>query len=219
MKRHVDLNAVRTRLVEHAGEIAVALMGEPNRTLSTKRQLRFRNRGSLAVHLTGLRAGTWKDFESGEKRDDMLALIMRERRVGFTDAVDYAAGLLAAPRQEWNRDVRHARQDKPAAAEAPDTRECARRIWQASQAIEGTPAEAYPRNRGLDGADGMSGRVLRYHGACPFHRFEAGEKIAIKVPALVCLFRDIHTDEPTAIHRIAITPDGARRTCRRRSFP
>jgi putative DNA primase/helicase len=201
------LELVRAGLVARAPEVAIALVGEPNRGLSSKRELRFGRHGSMALVITGPKAGLWHDHEIGDG-GDMLALVMRERRVGFADAVDYAAGLLALPRQEWPRDVRQARQDKPAAAEAPDMRECARCIWQASQAIEGTPAQAYLQNRGLEVNDGVSGRVLRYHAACPFHRVEDGKKIHVEVPALVALFRSIVGDEPMAIMRTAITLDG-----------
>jgi putative DNA primase/helicase len=109
-----------------------------------------------------------------------------------------------APRQTRQK-AAHAPDD----GEGSDTQEYAADIWRASVAIEGTPGEVHLRKtRRLDIPEGTSGRVLRYHGACPFFRVENKKKIHFKVPALVCLFRDIHTDEPTAIHRIAITLDG-----------
>jgi hypothetical protein len=110
------LELVRAGLVARAPEVAIALVGEPNRGLSSKRELRFGRHGSMAVVITGPKAGLWCDYETGDG-GDMLALVMRERRAGFTDALDFAADLLALPPRECQRPMRQARQDEPAAAE------------------------------------------------------------------------------------------------------
>jgi hypothetical protein len=44
---------------------ARALLGEPNARLSTRDELRFGSNGSLAVHVRGDHAGTWRDHEAG----------------------------------------------------------------------------------------------------------------------------------------------------------
>lgn len=46
------------------GEIATLLLGEPNRRLSTRTQLRFGSNGSIAVEIAGAKAGTWFDHEN-----------------------------------------------------------------------------------------------------------------------------------------------------------
>lgn len=49
------------------GEIedrALAMFGEPNRRLSTRKQLRFGRRGSVCVELDGPKAGAWYDNEA-----------------------------------------------------------------------------------------------------------------------------------------------------------
>lgn len=69
-------------------------------------------------------------------------------------------------------------------------------IWRAARPIEGTPAERYLRRRGLD----YRGEALRWHPDCPFRGDRSG--------ALVALVRNIITNEPQAIHRTAIGPDG-----------
>ncbi|MFO1127826.1 MAG: AAA family ATPase [Rhodospirillales bacterium] len=51
-------------LALHMGEIAQRLLGEPNRALSTRTQLRFGTHGSLAVEIGGDEAGTWYDHEN-----------------------------------------------------------------------------------------------------------------------------------------------------------
>jgi putative DNA primase/helicase len=78
-------------------------------------------------------------------------------------------------------------------------------LWAAATGIAGTAAEFYLSGRGLVLRPGVDGRVLRFHPRCPW-RTEAGE--LIHVSALLGLYRDIHSDEPTAILRRGLTPDG-----------
>lgn len=47
----------------HIERIARALLGEPNRALSSKAQLRFGKHGSIAVEIAGERRGAWFDHE------------------------------------------------------------------------------------------------------------------------------------------------------------
>jgi hypothetical protein len=74
------------------------------------------------------------------------------------------------------------------------------RIWndEASE-VNDTLGEQYLRRRGLDLPE--DDEALRFCYACPFN--------GTHYPALVALFRDIHSNEPRAIHRIAITSGGA----------
>lgn len=65
---------------------ARALLGEPNPTLSTRSELRWGSRGSLAVHIAGARAGTWHDHENGDG-GGVLALVTRETGRQNGDAV------------------------------------------------------------------------------------------------------------------------------------
>jgi hypothetical protein len=73
-------------------------------------------------------------------------------------------------------------------------------IWQEARDPRGTPVQAYLRHRGLDLPVEATGEAVRYHPACPF----AGQR----TPAMVCLVRDVVTNEPKAIHRTALTRDG-----------
>ena len=58
-------------------DVARALLGEPNASLSTARELRFGRHGSLAVHVGGEYAGTWRDHEA-DAGGGVLALVARE---------------------------------------------------------------------------------------------------------------------------------------------
>ena len=77
------------------------------------------------------------------------------------------------------------------------------RAWREAVDPRGTLAEAYLRDHrgGLVLDDDVAGRALRFHPACPF---ENG-----RLPCLVALFRDIRSEEPRAIHRVALNPDGS----------
>ena len=69
--------------------------------------------------------------------------------------------------------------------------------------IDGTVAERYLRQtRGLDIPDDLAG-VLRFHSLCPFGP-------GVRHASLVALFRDIVSNEPCAIHRIALRPDATK---------
>jgi hypothetical protein len=74
-------------------------------------------------------------------------------------------------------------------------------IWSEAVPIETTPAEVYLRiHRRVDLPDGASGPVLRFHSACSF-----GDACH---PGLIALVRNVITDEPHAIMRTALNPDG-----------
>jgi putative DNA primase/helicase len=83
-------------------------------------------------------------------------------------------------------------------------------IWRESVDPRGTLGERYLNGRGLvELEDDLCGRVLRFHGHCPFGK-ENNKKLF--VPALIVAFRptrnDDETSPPPAIHRIGLNPDG-----------
>jgi DNA polymerase len=79
-------------------------------------------------------------------------------------------------------------------------------LWQQAQPIPGTLAARYLTEwRRIDFAalPGNVDDVLRFHPCCPFGP-------GIRRPCLIALMRDVTTDVPTGIHRIALTPDGSK---------
>ena len=77
-------------------------------------------------------------------------------------------------------------------------------LWKEGQPMAGTLAARYlAETRGIDLAalPADVDQVLRFHPRCPFG---AGARH----PCLLALLRDIKTDAPTGIHRIALTPEG-----------
>ena len=94
----------------------------------------------------------------------------------------------------------------PAApAKAPgspsDTRALAMAIWSESRDPRGTLGEAYLKSRGLELPSEAANEAIRFLASCPFR--------AERFPAMVCLVRNIVTNEPQGIHRTALTPGGA----------
>lgn len=89
-------------------------------------------------------------------------------------------------------------------AEADDAirRDRALGIWGEAVLPLGTAVAPYLSRRALHLPDEvLAADALRFHRACPFGR--------ARLPAMIGLMRDICTNEPRAIHRTAIQPDGS----------
>lgn len=68
-------------------------------------------------------------------------------------------------------------------------------IWSESRSPAGSIVQHYLRKyRGLEFDDGTAGSVIRFHGSLYFDQ-------GTRLPGMVCLLRDIVTDEPCGIHR------------------
>jgi hypothetical protein len=204
----VDMDAIREALKEYAAEIAIDLLGEPNRRPSTKRELRFgRNSGSLAVVISGPNAGLWYDHATGKGGDLFDLIRLRYGRGGFREALlyaerfigslqKYADRLIALPAQRRSR-LNYKHDDNA----QKQNRERALRLWSESVRIHGTLAHLYLESRGVAELALEAGdRVLRFHPDCPFANK--------RHPCLLALLRDIRTDEPVAIQRTALSPSG-----------
>jgi putative DNA primase/helicase len=73
-------------------------------------------------------------------------------------------------------------------------------LWSETVDAPNTLAEKYLASRHLALPDRHE-EVLRFHPSCPFGK-------GTRHPCMVALYRDIRTNEPKAIHRTALTPDG-----------
>jgi hypothetical protein len=125
------------------------------------------------------------------KGGDIVDLVQHLDGVDFKTAVQTLAG-------DETRLIRPA--PKATAPQDDDAANTARAlaIWEEGSSIDGTLAEEYLRRRHLELPD--DDYALRFYSPCPF----AGTTY----PALIALFRDVLTDEPKAIHRIALAPGG-----------
>src|SRR5437879_4784127 len=90
---HYDTDEIRAALVAQAADVGRALLGEPNRSLSNGHQLRWGKKGSMALDITGDKAGMWFDHEA-QAGGDLLELIKRERGGDFPSVLAIAAELV-----------------------------------------------------------------------------------------------------------------------------
>jgi hypothetical protein len=86
-------------------------------------------------------------------------------------------------------------------APSPNNHKTALHLWRQALEPRRTLVEAYLRNRRLDLPDEAANEAIRFHPDCPFGPAE-------RFPAMVCLVRNIATNELQAIHRTALAPDG-----------
>jgi putative DNA primase/helicase len=192
-----DIKA-RAMATGRVAEIAVALLGEPNRQLSSKRELRFGQKGSLAVVITGAKAGCWYDHENGTG-GDLVDLIRRQHGGGFRAAVEYAERFIGhAPTVQIASDA--SSRCRLGATDSAGNQRRALGLWGEGLPIAETVAARYLATRGIF-EPSINNEVLRFHPSCPYGERE-------RHPCMLALLRDIHTDQPRAIHRTALTLGG-----------
>jgi hypothetical protein len=108
---------VAARLDERPHDLARQLLGEPNRALSSKKQLRFGRRGSVAVEIEGPNRGQWYDHENGIGGDG-LALICHKLGLSNGAACDWAIEWLGLDRRAADK----VRITEPTSAQATATK-------------------------------------------------------------------------------------------------
>ena len=85
----------------------------------------------------------------------------------------------------------------------------AQELWNDLADPRGTFAEKYLGNhRSLDLPDDLCGTVLRFHARCRWRNENTGRTEFL--PAMLAAFRSIDDDVITAVHRIALRPDGSK---------
>ncbi|MGY3149616.1 putative DNA primase/helicase [Bradyrhizobium sp. USDA 3397] len=184
----------RQELRARAAEIVQSFLGPPNRRLSTRRQLRWGNRGSFALSLQGASAGLWFDHENG-CGGDIISFLERQLGCSVGDAIVYALRYLG-PAFGVTRQI-------PRQVHREETDDAVRirralQIWGGVLPLRGSLAERYLAHRGIIVLDEALD-VLGFHPRCPFRGTTA--------PALVALIQDITTGEPVGVHRRQLTPD------------
>jgi hypothetical protein len=141
---------------------------------------------------------------------DAIALVRHATSASFTDAVRQLAGDAPTPEHKPAREQEEAKskaRDAEAARhaarkKAADTAE-ALELWNEAVPLTGTLADTYLRSRAIVIDDPRISEALRFHPKIsnPSHGW---------LPAMLGLFRDVVTDEPRAISRTYLSPDGAK---------
>ena len=188
-----DLATVKTAHVRLAEPLLVELFGEP--TMRLKREWRWGRQGSLSFSFDKMAI---YDHEA-RRGGSLLDAIRIARSCSFEDAVAWARRWLGMlPTQG---DSRRAPDDiESSKALVPSgTAALALNIWDEADVITGTLGEVYLDRRGLLLPDGAE---MRFHPRCPRESWVQ--------PAVIMLMRDIISNEPRAIQRRFLLPDGSK---------
>ncbi|MFN3076372.1 MAG: toprim domain-containing protein [Alphaproteobacteria bacterium] len=202
MDNHPSIADIAAALRDQAEAVAMALLGEP--TSRTRHELRWGRHGSLALVLTGSKAGLWHDHSAGEG-GDILALVQREmgREAGLAWAKSWLGmeGGLPPP-------FRLRPTPKPETATDDATRKLARAhaLMARSRPIRGTIVERYLASRGLVLPDDTS---LFDPGSLRFAPDVWHWPTQSRLPAMVAPIVNILTNDLQGLHLTFLAADGS----------
>ncbi len=206
-------NSARGLDLQRFPDIVRAVLGEPNKAMSTKTAWRYGGKGGLSIDLA---KGVWFDHKSGEN-GGALALVVH-------------GGLAAtlADAAQWLRDQGYLSADHPtdshavAPSPAPAShnpieglkdeamkhrmkRGAARRIWLSGKPIIGTIAQTYLTGRAIPVSAFEHCGDLRFVSTCPLHPYGRG---TTHHPALLARVVD-RTGKAVGLHVTYLAPDGS----------
>jgi phage/plasmid primase-like uncharacterized protein len=147
--------------------------------------------------------GVWhcRQCKPADISGDVIGLVMWLDGIEFLEAVELLTDE-TVPRRPATAFTQGKRTDDP-----DRTRSIALRLWNEAGLIEGSAGQCYfERSRKIFELPPDVHEVLRFHPRVIFGRDGAGNPIYRA--CVLALFRDILTNEPTGIHRIAVTADG-----------
>ena len=147
------MNSLAKLLNDRIADLAVTLLGTPNRELSSAQQLRFGTKGSVAVEIAGKEAGRWYDHEAGTGG---AGLELIRHHVGLDEklAWDWARHWLGEPviPSSWTAKLVSISASGSAQSVKPTDWERAAKlaeIVRQSESLNGTPVLTYLRGRGI----------------------------------------------------------------------
>jgi phage/plasmid-associated DNA primase/phage/plasmid primase-like uncharacterized protein len=159
--RDTSIKKIGARLNARMDELSLHLLGRPNETLSTTRQLRYGRKGSLAIEIDGEKAGTWFDHEQG-KGGDALSLIEKQCGLHNGAALDWARdwlGLSSIKTKETDHEKKLVVQPKSSAVGPQGETDCppppeqraakVADIVSKCTTVEGTSTQFYLRKRAI----------------------------------------------------------------------
>lgn len=200
---HGGITTTARLLGERMEDLALYLLGAPNKKLSTRDELRFGNKGSTSVNIGGAEPGVWYDHEAATG-GGALELIQHVHRCDLKEACAWAddwLGLmpLPAPTAAKTRKAKaepaleEAELPAPPPAEPPSeptqfAAKVANIIVQSGPA-QGTPAEVYLRSRGItlplpQSIRYREGAMRQYGALVGLATDDAGEVLAVQQVSL-----------------------------------
>ena len=153
------------------------------------------------MRLSGVKAGVWADFSSGES-GDLLDLIQACLGLDKGGAVQWAKGYLGIGDETGTQPCARRQPPRPPHSEAPrqdnPNRPLALEIWKASHPAPGTLAEDYLRGRGITIP---IPHTIRYHPG--LKHADTGLNMPCLIAAVCNVDRRV-----TGVQRIYLTHDG-----------
>jgi putative DNA primase/helicase len=196
MNHHQRLDCVSVALRGAEPAIVAELRGEPNRALSSRREMRWGRNGSFCLVIDGPKTGLWFDHELG-RGGDIIDLIKLEHGCNFVEAWLWAQRFISGGLPRNVPTLVSGKRDDDELKRI----ERALDIWSDVKPLRGTTAERYLRSRSIEVPDEALD-ALAFHPRCLWEGATA--------PALVAIITDIITSEPLGIHRTALTADGTK---------
>ena len=147
---HLATSELAARLNERVADLARTLLGEPNRSLSNRSQLRFGNKGSIAVEIDGAERGRWYDHENGVGGDG-LNLVSQTLGLANGAACDWSIEWLGLdrPASQIRGPDADSLDEPEVAAPADDKAAKVADIVASCEHPEGTCVETYLSARGI----------------------------------------------------------------------
>ncbi len=162
-----NFKEIRQSLESQVETIVEQLLGRPNERLSSSKEWRYGNKGSLVISLVQGKRGLWKNFESGES-GNLISLLQKELSLNFPETLKYAAdrfGISNTPFKTSKNltqtiNSNNSKIVKPN-LEKSKTSEYAQKLAKESLPIVGTIVEKYLKDhRGIKNIDAED---IRYH--------------------------------------------------------
>lgn len=181
VRQEVSIKDIESQLSFNMGTLCLALLGEPNRKLSTKTQFRYGAKGSLSISLN---KGLWNNFETDET-GNCLGLIKSVNHFSdFKDVLAFAKDFLGGYQTTIQRPQTNVNKKAQEMQENVRKKEKILEIVGRSIPIKNTLAETYlKQTRGLSNYEQADIRYVAqqetFHGNKKTH-----------VPALVAIARN-----------------------------
>lgn len=181
---------------EAVAALAVLAFGEPNKSMSSKTELRFRSKGSLAVSL--VRCNGF-DFEANQG----FGLIELVIWAGLATSRIEAANYLESKNFDFeSKKPAQAKNELGGTLYQKKQNDSWKPIWRASSDWKNTIVQSYLEARGILEALPSDFEDIRFHAACPYKN--------TTTPCMVVLIRSLSNGEPIGIQRTPISKDAKR---------
>jgi Toprim domain len=207
-------NSARGIDLQRFPDIVRAVLGEPNKAMSTKTVWRYGGKGGISIDLT---KGVWHDHKSKEGSGALGLVVYTGQAATLADAAQWLRdqGFISSDGPTDSHAVAFPSPPVPASQDNLDAikdeaiqrrlkRGAARRIWLSGKPIIGTIAQTYLTGRAIPVSGFEHCGDLRFVSACPLHPYGRG---TTHHPALVARVVD-RMGKAVGVHVTYLAPDG-----------